>query len=77
MQQQCIPQCKQEVGIGVVPGWPHPTVCGACEAANLKKEKDAFLANLDALSLVQRVARLEEVLYDLEKRLSTPSLTRF
>jgi|GEM_PF-3164829 len=45
-------------------GYPPPSVCGQCRAEKADKEKRMHLAGLAALSIEERLAEIEKVLYD-------------
>lgn len=58
--------CHEEKQAFKVSGKPWPDVCPACEAAKKAEEKMAFLNELKSKPLEERIAHIEEWLYDHE-----------
>ncbi len=61
------PQCQKEKQVSVPSGGVRPKICEECLADNKDGERDKFLKDLKELPLEERVAKLEEQLYDLKE----------
>ncbi|MBT8449357.1 MAG: hypothetical protein KJO69_06685 [Gammaproteobacteria bacterium] len=57
--------CHKEYNVGVA---PHQHECPHCKADKELKEKTDYLNSLSRLELYVRIAKLEEMVYDLQRR---------
>lgn len=64
--------CGEEKQIFKVDGTPWPDVCPDCKATKEAKEKETFLRKLRSKPLEERIARIEEWLYDHEHQDFSP-----
>ena len=48
------------------------TVCGECKAAEEQEKRDKYFAELDKLTLEERVRRIEEWIYDYQPQYVPP-----
>jgi len=56
--------CKEEVRVMHSVRGPTPTICRDCKEKESDKERTKYLEGLKKLSLEDRIARIEEALYD-------------
>jgi len=64
--------CENLVDIMVGSGQVPPDICPHCMSSKAHNEKTAFLDHRKTLPIGERIAKLEEELYDLRKRLNDP-----
>lgn len=56
--------CKQEKQVMHNSGEPAPRICDSCRQAEREKKKQEYLAGLEKLEMLERIRRLEELVYD-------------
>ena len=57
-------QCKTDQQVMVATGHCEPDICHECDSKNTKKKKDDYLRELTEFSLEERIAKIEEWIYD-------------
>jgi hypothetical protein len=60
-------ECGKKKKEGVSSGWSEPAICSECKNKKEEKEKRKFLEKLEGLSYMERIRRIEEKIYDIEK----------
>ena len=60
--------CDQPKSELIGSGKPTPTICGDCQTKQAQEKRHAFLAELQALPVADRLARLEAWAYDFDAK---------
>ena len=73
LDEMFCPTCQRTVTVAVICGCM-PDECGECKEKREKEDKERTLSALRFLPLEERIAKIEEKLYDLENRPTTYDL---
>lgn len=58
--------CGREASVCHSASEPAPEICSSCQEKIKNSKKNVYLRELQELSLEQRIAKIEEYIYDLE-----------
>ena len=73
LDEMLCPTCQQTVTVAVICG-RYPDECGECSEKRKKEDKERTLGVLRFLPLEERIAKIEEKLYDIENHPTTYDL---